>query len=145
MTAFSTNRISRATRRPDRSVATVRRASLARRSLMVMLTACIWCTSFGVGYARLPPPTPEQVAKAAAEAEKSKALAAQEQAALAREQDRIVLQYQSDLRKQGIVPPTPTPTGPTAQANLPKAAVAPSMSPHGGTTQSAESHSGNAK
>ena len=101
----------------------------------------------GGAHAKLPAPTPEQTAKAAAEADKAKAQAAAEQAALAREQDRVVAAYQNDLRSRGITPPTPTPVEPTSQANLPKAVIEPphTTGPHGGNTQSAESHSGNAK
>ena len=99
------------------------------------------------GHAKLPPPTPEQTEKAAAEAEKAKQQAAQEQAALTRVQDRVAGAYQSDLRSRGITPPTPTPVEPTPQANLPKTVTEPprSAGPHGGNTQSAESHSGQAR
>jgi hypothetical protein len=136
-----------ATLRPVRSIAPPRRRSIRRPPLILMITACIWCASFSVGNAKLPPPTPEQAANATAEAEKSKALAAEQQAALTRAQDRIVSQYQKDLKIRGVVPPAPTPAGQTSQENLPKAAVEPprGTAPHGGTTQSAESHSGNAK
>jgi hypothetical protein len=104
------------------------------------------CASAG-GHAKLPPPTPEQAAKAAADAEQAKQQAAAEQALLTRAQDRVVSAYQSNLRSRGITPPTPTPVEPTPQANLPKTVKEPpgTAGPHGGTTQSAESHSGNAK
>ena len=122
------------------------RPRLARRSLAACFAGMLIAAAAGA-HAKLPPPTPEQTAKAAAEAEKAKQQAAQEQAALARVQDRVVGAYQSDLKSRGITPPTPTPVEPTPQGNLPKAAVEPprSAGPHGGNTQSAESHSGQAK
>ena len=102
---------------------------------------------WGVAAARLPPPTPEEIAKKAAEAEAAKDQLAKEQAALTRVQDSVVLQYRSDLIKQGITPPAPTPVGATPISNLPKTLVdAPrNAGPHGGNTPSAEAHSGNAK
>jgi hypothetical protein len=104
-------------------------------------------TLTGAGQAKLPAPTPEQVAAAEATAQKAKEQAAVEQAALARAQDRTVAVYQSDLKKRGITPPTPTPVATTPQANLPAKAVEPprTAGPHGGNTPSAEAHSGNAR
>ena len=117
------------------------------RCAQIFCAACALSAGFGTGYAKLPPPTPEQVAKAAADAETAKAQAAIEQAALTRAQDRVVADYQNDLKRRGITPPTPTPIAPTTQANLPAKAVEPprSAGPHGGNTPSAEAHSGNAK
>ena len=104
-------------------------------------------TLTGAVQAKLPPPTPEQIAAADATAQKAKEQAAIEQEALTRAQDRTVSAYQSDLKKRGITPPTPTPVAATPQANLPAKAVEPprSAGPRGGTTPSAESHSGNAR
>ena len=122
------------------------RRLVARRSLAACF-ACVLTAAAAGGHAKLPPPTPEQTAKAAAEAEKAKQQAAQQQAALARVQDQVVSTYQSDLKSRGITPPTPTPVEPTPQANLPKTVNEPprTAGPHGGNTQSAESHSGQAK
>ena len=108
---------------------------------------CALTFAAGAVHAKLPPPTPEQVAKAEADAQKAKQQAAIEQEALTRAQDRTVSVYQSDLKKRGITPPTPTPVAPTAQANLPAKAVEPprSAGPGGGTKPSAEAHSGNAR
>jgi hypothetical protein len=119
----------------------------AARRAQVLCYACVLAAGCGAAYAKLPPPTPEQEAKAAADAETAKVQAAAEQAALTRVQDRVVATYQNDLRKRGIAPPTPTPIAPTSQANLPAKAVEPprSAGPHGGNTPSAEAHSGNAK
>lgn len=121
-------------------------AKAARRA-QALSFACALAAGGATAYAKLPPPTPEQAAKAAADAEIAKAQAAAEQAALARVQDRVVADYQNDLRRRGIVPPPPTPIAPTAQANLPAKAVEPprSAGPHGGNTPSAEAHSGNAR
>ena len=104
-------------------------------------------TLTGAGQAKLPAPTPEQVAAAEATAQKAKEQAAVEQAALARAQDRTVAVYQSELKKRGITPPMPTPVATTPQANLPAKAVEPprTAGPHGGNTPSAEAHSGNAR
>ena len=122
------------------------RRPAVRRSLAACFAAALVAAA-ATGHAKLPPPTPEQTAKAAAEAEKAKQQAAQEQAALTRVQDRVVGAYQSDLKSRGITPPAPTPVEPTPQANLPKTVIEPprSTGPHGGNTQSAESHSGQAK
>jgi len=111
------------------------------------LCAVFVLTLAGAVQAKLPPPTPEQIAAAEAAAQKTKEQAAVEQEALTRAQDRTVSAYQSDLKKRGITPPTPTPVAPTAQANLPAKAVEPprSAGPRGGTTPSAEAHSGNAR
>ena len=109
---------------------------------------CLLATVAGEqAFARLPPPTPEETARAAAAAEQAKVQAAAEQAALTRVQDRVADQYRRDLTARGVTPPAPTPVEPTAQANLPKTVVEPprSAGPHGGTTQSAEAHSGNAR
>ncbi|MDB5812362.1 MAG: hypothetical protein JWN94_4484 [Betaproteobacteria bacterium] len=115
----------------------------ARASILIALLVAV----SGTAGAKLPPPTPEEVASATAEAEQAKAQAAVEQARLTRSQDRVVSAYQAGLRKRGITPPTPTPVAQTEQKNLPMKAVEPprSTGPHGGTTPSAESHSGNAK
>jgi len=127
----------------------IARYSLTCRAARYSRLAILLCFAGAAGTigAKLPPPTPEQTAKAAAEAEKAKAQAAEEQAALTRVQDRVVSAYQADLKSRGITPPTPTPVAPTPQANLPMKAVEPprSTGPHGGNTPSAESHSGNAK
>ena len=74
---------------------------------------CAVCalTLAGAVQAKLPPPTPEQIAAADATAQKAKEQAAIEQEALTRAQDRTVSAYQSDLKKRGITPPTPTPVG----------------------------------
>jgi hypothetical protein len=119
----------------------------AARRAQVLCLACALSAGVGAAYAKMPPPTPDQAAKAAADAEIAKAQAAAEQAALTRAQDRVVGTYQNDLRKRGIAPPTPTPVAPTPQANLPAKAVEPprSAGPHGGNTPSAEAHSGNAR
>ena len=113
----------------------------------MVCVACVLAGVFCTAQAKLPPPTADEAAKAAAAAEKTKSQAAQEQAALTRAQDKVVADYQNDLKRRGITPPTPTPVAPTPQANLPSKAVEPprSAGPRGGTTQSAESHSGNAK
>jgi hypothetical protein len=117
-----------------------------RHSLAAGFACVLACAGAGV-LAKLPPPTPDETAKAAVEADKAKQQAAQEQASLARAQDRVVGAYQSNLKSRGITPPTPTPVEPTQQANLPKTVVEPprTAGPHGGNTQSAESHSGQAK
>ena len=117
------------------------------RCARIFCAACVLSGAFGAAYAKLPPPTPEQAAKAAAEAEAAKAQAAAEQAALTRAQDRIAAGYQNDLKRRGLVPPQPTRIETTPQANLPAKAVEPprSAGPHGGNTPSAEAHSGNAK
>lgn len=96
--------------------------------------------------AKLPPPPPEAVEKAAADAAKAKEQAAIEQENLTRAQDRVAAEYRRSLQSRGITPPTPTPVV-TPQANLPSKAVEPprSAGPHGGTTPSAEAHSGNAR
>ncbi|HEV7821928.1 MAG TPA: hypothetical protein VGO84_12175 [Burkholderiales bacterium] len=114
---------------------------------MAACCAGVLVAAGAVAHAKLPPPTPEQAAKAAEDSEKAKQQLAQEQAALARVQDRVVGAYQSNLKSRGIAPPTPTPVEPTPQANLPKTVVEPprNTGPRGGTTQSAESHSGQAK
>lgn len=98
--------------------------------------------------AKLPPPSPEQVDKAAATEAKAKEQAEIEKENLARAQDRVVAQYRKSLQSRGITPPTPTPVvAETPSANIPNKAVEPprTAGPHGGTTPSAEAHSGNAK
>jgi len=122
------------------------KAPAARVRFAALCAACA-LTLAGAVQAKLPPPTPEQVAAAEATAQKAKEQAAVEQEALTRAQDRTVSAYQSDLKKRGITPPTPTPVAPTAQANLPAKAVEPprTAGPHGGKTPSAEAHSGNAR
>ena len=122
------------------------KASAARVRFAALCAVCA-VTLAGAAQAKLPAPTPEQTAAAEATAQKAKEQAAVEQAALTRVQDRVVGAYQSDLKKRGITPPTPTPVEPTAQANLPAKAVEPSRTagPHGGKTPSAEAHSGNAR
>ena len=116
-----------------------------RRFAMAAAAGCLFVSASA--QAKLPAPPPVDPVQAAADAEKAKTLAAEEQAALTRAQDRVVNSYQSNLRSRGIVPPTPTPVAPTEQANLPQKAVEPSRSagPRGGTQPSAEAHSGNAK
>jgi hypothetical protein len=129
-------------------VIALRPPGVRRRVMRRSLAAGFACVLVAAGaYSRLPAPTPEQTAKAALEDEKAKQQTAQEQAALTRAQDRVVGAYQSDLKSRGITPPTPTPVEPTPQANLPKTVKEPpgTAGPHGGNTQSAESHSGNAK
>jgi hypothetical protein len=97
--------------------------------------------------AKLPAPTPDEAAKATAEADKAKAEAAYQQEQLTKSQDRVVAKYQGDLRSRGIAPPKPSPIAVTEQKNLPGKAVEPAgtAGPHGGTTQSAEAHSAPAK
>ena len=121
---------------------------LRRFDVTAAVTAAAICLAVSsAAHAKLPAPPAADPAKAAVDAEKAKTMAAEEQAALARAQDRVVTGYQSDLRKRGMVPPTPTPVAPTAQANLPAKAVEPprSAGPQGGTRPSAEAHSGNMK
>jgi len=100
------------------------KASAARVRFVALGAVCALTLAVAV-QAKLPAPTPEQIAAAEAAAEKAKAQAAVEQEALTRAQDRTVSVYQSELKKRGITPPTPTPVAPTAQANLPAKAVEP--------------------
>jgi hypothetical protein len=119
----------------------------AARPAKAVCMACAAAAVFSAAQAKLPPPTADEVAKAAAEAEKAKQQAAQEQAALMRAQDSVAAAYRNDLKRRGITPPMTTTVAPTPQANLPLKAVEPpgSAGPRGGSTQSAESHSGSAK
>ena len=130
------------------------RAQARRAASLRRLAACAVCAAMIAGHAagqaahaKLPPPTPEQIAKAEADKEKAKLQIEQEQAALTRVQDRLATEYQSNLKKRGITPPTPTPVAPTEQANLPKTVKEPArgVGPRGGTTPSAEAHSGSAR
>ncbi len=116
--------------------------------LPLICTAFIFSACLGVNaYAKLPPPTPEEVAAKTTEAEKQKQQEAKAQAELTRAQDQVAEKYRRDLIARGITPPKPTPVEQTSPANMPQKAVEPSgtAGPHGGTTQSAESHSGNAR
>jgi hypothetical protein len=89
--------------------------------------------------ARLPAPTPEEQAAA----EKKKAAQAQdtkrEQEALTRVQDALAARFGKSAAAQGA--------GPTEQANLPAKAVEQDgqAGPTGGTRQSAEAHSSQAR
>lgn len=116
-----------------------------RRLTVTAAAVCLAVSS--AAHAKLPAPPAADSVKVAADAEKATTLAAAEQAALARAQDRVVAVYQGDLKKRGIVPPTPTPVAPTQIANMPAKSVEPARSagPQGGTKPSAEAHSGNAK
>ena len=117
------------------------------RTSVVNLMCLVAAVAGGQALAKLPPLTPDELARAAMAAEQSKMQAAAEQAALTRVQDRVAEQYRRDLTARGLTPPAPTPVGPTPQANLPKTVVEPprSAGPHGGNTPSAEAHSGNAR
>lgn len=114
-------------------------APRGRRSLRRLLVSCAMLSFAAapvVVEARLPALTPEQ--QAAAEAKKAKeAETAKEQAdALARVQDQLATRFGKGA----------TATGATEPGKIPqKAAEAPgSTGPHGGTSPSAEAHSGEA-
>lgn len=87
----------------------------------IVLT-CICIT--GPVAAKLPPPSPEQVAAAQATKDKAAAAAAAEQAALARVQDRIAAAYIERQAANGItVTPTPLPSPTSAATEVPSAAL----------------------
>ncbi|MBP0628711.1 MULTISPECIES: hypothetical protein [unclassified Cupriavidus] len=109
-----------------------------RRALHSLLVSCAML-SFAAApvQARLPAPTPEQ--QQAAEAKKAKeAEAAKQQAeALARVQDQLATRFGKGATAAGATEP-----GKVSQ----KSAEAPrSTGPHGGTSPSAEAHSGEAE
>ncbi|MDQ0139930.1 hypothetical protein [Cupriavidus necator] len=120
-----------------RAAGTTGAAPRNRRGLRRLLVSCamLSCAAAPV-QAKLPPPTPEQ--QQAAEAKKAKeADAAKQQAeALAAVQDRIAARFGKGATAGGATEP-----GKISQ----KAAEAPgSAGPHGGTSPSAEAHSGEA-
>lgn len=128
---------------PLKIVANLRAAGAAgasprtRRGLRRLLVSCamLSCAVAPV-QAKLPPPTPEQQQAAEAKKAKEAETAKQQADALAAVQDRIAARFGKGA----------TATGATEPGKIPqKAAEAPgSTGPHGGTSPSAEAHSGEA-
>ena len=106
--------------------------------------SCVLALLCGVALAKLPTPTPEEQAASAKNAEDKEAQLLKEQEALRHAQDRVVERYRHDLISHGKTPPKPTPTSETPLKDMPKDVAVPPKSngPRGGTTQSAEAHSG---
>jgi hypothetical protein len=88
------------------------------RMWMVFLSFCM----SGTAFAKLPPPSPEEAAKAAATKEKAATDAAVEQAALAKAQDRVAADYIKSQKAKGITV-TPTATAGSGGAEVPSAAL----------------------
>jgi hypothetical protein len=94
-------------------------------TLRALIAAGLLLACCNAALATLPPPTPEEQAKADASAEKEKAAVAENKAATARAQDRVAARYIAEQKAKGIiVHPTPTDgsahAGPmTAQGNTP--------------------------
>ncbi|MBP0619886.1 hypothetical protein J8I82_08085 [Cupriavidus sp. LEh25] len=108
-----------------------------RRALRRLLVSCAML-SFAAApvHARLPAPTPEQQQAAEAKKAKEAETAKQQAEALARVQDTLAARF-----GKGASPAGATDAGKVPQ----KAAEAPgSAGPHGGTSPSAEAHSGEA-
>ena len=100
--------------------------------------------------AKLPPPTPEEQAKAAADKEREQAQLQREKAALERAQDRVAAHYSKDKN------PTPnrpyeaggwTSAGSTADENMPKTTqeLPRGVGPKPHAPQTGEAHSASAK
>jgi hypothetical protein len=98
----------------------------------------------GVAFAKLPPPTPEQVQAAEAKKEQEKANTEKEKQLLEKAQDRVVQHYK---RTKGGAGASVARAGQTEATNIPNPAVVPpgEAGPKGGTKQSAEAHSAPAK
>jgi hypothetical protein len=120
-----------------RAAGTTGAAPRNRRGLRRLLVSCAML-SFAAApvQAKLPPPTPEQQQAAEAKKAKEAETAKQQAEALTQVQDKIAARF----GKGG------TPSGGTEPGKIPqKAAEAPgSTGPHGGTSPSAEAHSGEA-
>jgi FtsP/CotA-like multicopper oxidase with cupredoxin domain len=110
-----------------------------------MAAALAMSVAAGVAFAKLPPPTPEQVQAAEAKKEQDKAVLEKEKEALEKAQDRVVQHYK---RTKGATTASAARGGQTESTNIPDPAVrkAPGdAGPKGGTKQSAEAHSAPAK
>ena len=109
------------------------------------ISAALMSIAAGVAFAKLPPPTPEQVQAAEAKKEKDKGVAEQEKQLLEKAQDRVVQHYK---RTKGGAGGGVTRTGQTETTNIPNPAIRKEQGdagPKGGTKQSAEAHSAPAK
>ena len=113
------------------------RAPHNRRALRRLLISCAML-SFAAApvQARLPAPTPEQQQAAEAKKAKEAETAKQQAEALTRVQDKLAARFGKGAAAGGATEPGKIPQ---------KAAEAPgSTGPHGGTSPSAEAHSGEA-
>ncbi|SOY69364.1 conserved hypothetical protein; putative exported protein [Cupriavidus taiwanensis] len=120
-----------------RAAGTTGAAPRNRRGLRRLLLSCamLSCAAAPV-QAKLPPPTPEQQQAAEAKKAKEAETAKQQADALAAVQDRIAARFGKGTDYKGWTEPGKIPQ---------KAAEAPrSTGPHGGTSPSAEAHSGEA-
>ncbi|RDK05533.1 hypothetical protein [Cupriavidus lacunae] len=120
-----------------RAAGTTGAAPRNRRGLRHLLISCAML-SFAAGpvQARLPAPTPEQQQAAEAKKAKEDEAARQQADALAQVQDKVAARF-----GKGATPTAATEPGKVSQ----KAAEAPGTAgPHGGTSPSAEAHSGEA-
>jgi hypothetical protein len=85
-------------------------------NVRMTIAACALLAYCGAALAKLPPPTPEEEAKAAQALEKKKATDAAAQEATKRAQDRVAARYIAEMAAKGItVHPTPV-DGPTHAA-----------------------------
>ncbi|GLC94511.1 hypothetical protein Tamer19_39190 [Cupriavidus sp. TA19] len=112
-------------------------APRGRRELRRLLVSCAML-SFAAApvQARLPAPTPEQQQAAEAKKAKEAETAKQQAEALTRVQDQLATRFGKGATATGATEPGKVPQ---------KAAEAPgSTGPHGGTSPSAEAHSGEA-
>ena len=108
------------------------------------IAAAVMGVAAGVAFAKLPPPTPEQVQAAEAKKEQEKANAEKEKQLLEKAYERVVQHYK---RTKGAGGTSTARGGQTETTNIPNLAVVPpgESGPKGGTKQSAEAHSAPAK
>lgn len=109
------------------------------RARWVVLAAAL-CS--GVAAARLPPPTPEELAAQQARQAQEKAQLEREKAELERIQDQVAARY----RREHPAASPPDGGGKVSDTNMPyRARETPPAGPHGGNKQSAEAHSAPAR
>ncbi|MCC6535395.1 MAG: hypothetical protein IT531_22835 [Burkholderiales bacterium] len=84
-------------------------------SVRMTIAAALLMAASGITVAKLPPPTPEEAAKAAQAKERAKQAAAAHEAATRRAQDRVAERYIAAMKAKGVtVKATPLDEQPTA-------------------------------
>ena len=108
------------------------------------MVAAAMSVAAAVAFAKLPPPTPEQVQAAEGKKDQEKANTEKEKVLLEKAQDRVAEYYR---RTKGGSASGTKAVGKTESTNIPNLAVVPAgeSGPKGGTKQSAEAHSAPAK
>lgn len=105
-----------------------------------IVLACALCS--GVAVAKLPPPTPEELAAQQARQAQEKAQLEREKALLEKVQDEVAERY----RREHPAASGPDGSGTVSDTNIPyRTRETRPAGPHGGDKQSAEAHSAPAK